>query len=209
MQHFNSEKINAKASGDKIAEIFAKFLLNSAYGKFGQNPDNFKDWIFRADDISAVDLINAGYVMAQDFQEIELWERNSESESYLDVATAASITSAARSVLLEAMQSAKGLVYCDTDSMICESYIGNIDKFKLGAWDLEKTGDEVYIYAKKIYALYSAGECVKLACKGVRMTGDDILKLIGGKDYNWKRDAPAFKMSGNYSFVERTLKHHV
>ena len=209
VQHFNSEKINAKASGDKIAEIFAKFLLNSAYGKFGQNPDNFKDWIFRADDISAVDLINAGYVMAQDFQEIELWERNSESESYLDVATAASITSAARSVLLEAMQSAKGLVYCDTDSMICESYIGNIDKFKLGAWDLEKTGDEVYIYAKKIYALYSAGECVKLACKGVRMTGDDILKLIGGKDYNWKRDAPAFKMSGNYSFVERTLKHHV
>jgi hypothetical protein len=37
------------------------------------------------------------------------------------------------------------------------------------------------------------------------MTGDDILKLIGGKDYNWKRDAPAFKMSGSYSFVERNL----
>jgi len=206
VNHFIIEKVNAKKAGDRIAEIFAKLLLNSAYGKFGQNPDHYKDWIFKTEDLSYTELLNAGYTPYQDYDGVELWERPSDNESYFDVATAASITGASRAVLLEALQHAKGVVYCDTDSIICESYDGDIDSYRLGAWDFEKEGDAIFIYAKKIYALYHKGVCVKLASKGVRMNGEDIIKLCKGINYVYKRDAPNLKMTGEAKFIERELR---
>lgn len=198
-----AEKIAGKKTGDKPREIFAKLLMNSSYGKFGQNPDNFKDYFFRYD---GEDYPQGEWDLNTDFDDIELWERPSFGKSYYDVATACSVTSAARAVLLEAMQTATGVIYCDTDALICKSLDAKIDQHALGAWDLEKEIDCAYIAGKKLYALYKNGECVKLASKGVRLSGGDIIKLCDGAVFDYQRDAPNFKLTGEAKFLHRAVK---
>lgn len=153
---FYKEKSEAKANKDKATELFSKLLLNSAYGRMGINPENFADWVIHKDFGNEEELIKDGYSQAADYEDLELWSRPTEikDEQFCDVAIAASITSAARSILLTGLQSADQPLYCDTDSIICRDFNGEIDKYKLGAWDLEKTGDIVAIAGKKMYALY-------------------------------------------------------
>jgi hypothetical protein len=154
---YYEEKASCKASGDKIGELFAKLLLNSGYGRFGINPENFADWLIHRDFGNEATLIEEGYAQACDYEEIELWSRPTEvkDEQYCDVSVAASITSAARSILLTGLQNAIDPIYCDTDSIICRDFMGDIDRQRLGAWDLEKTAEMAAIGGKKMYALYS------------------------------------------------------
>lgn len=198
-----AEKIAGKKTKDKPREIFAKLLMNSSYGKFGQNPDNFKDYIFR---YAGEDLPDGEWELDTDYGEVELYCRPSYNESYYDVATAASVTSAARAVLLEAIQSSRRVIYCDTDSLICENYPGRIDPYELGAWDLEERIDTAFIAGKKLYALYHNGECVKLASKGVRLTGEDVQRICAGELFCYHKESPSFKLSGEASFLTRTIK---
>lgn len=76
---------------------------------------------------------------------------------FFNVATAASITSAARATLLRGIKAAKRPIYCDTDSIICEELTEKpgikIDAKALGAWDLEATGDAIGIAGKKLYTV--------------------------------------------------------
>ena len=101
------EKIDCKKSGDKVGEIFAKLLLNSAYGKFGQNPDHYKDYMIRTAGQPLPD--KEGWELFTDYGSFEIWEKQSELKTYFDVAVAASVTSAARSVLLDAIHSSDNL----------------------------------------------------------------------------------------------------
>ena len=199
------DKIEAKRSGDKIKEILTKFLLNSGYGKFGQNPENFFDYHIRYPGEKCPDLDI--WRLDIDYGFMELWKAPAPKPIYYDVAIAASITSAARSVLLEALCNATNPQYCDTDSIICES-INNVemDRFKLGAWDTEATGDQLYLAGKKLYALFDSGNPVKYASKGVRLTPDQIKKVSMGESINWKNEAPSFNISGEAKFINRTIK---
>lgn len=207
------EKIAGKKLLDKVRELFAKLLMNSSYGKFGQNPDSFKDYYFR---YPGEPYPQGEWELDDDFDGVELFTRPSLNRSYYDVATASSVTSAARAVLLEALQLAKGVIYCDTDSICCESFDGKIDPYELGAWDLEATIDKAYIAGKKLYAFYGWGidkktkekfyGCLKLASKGVRLQGDDIIKLCRGEVYHYKREAPNFKINGDAVFLHRSVK---
>src|SRR6202020_1341429 len=82
-----------------------------------------------------------------------VWSKPSPGRRYNNVATAASITGAARAVLLEAIQNSVDPIYCDTDSLICKSLSGvQIHKSILGTWDLEAEFDRVIIAGKKTYA---------------------------------------------------------
>jgi hypothetical protein len=203
IQENMQEKIIGKETKDKPREIFAKLLMNSSYGKFGQNPEHFKDYLFR---YPGEELPSDFWELSQDYGDVEIYEKPANAESYYDVATAASVTSAARAVLLDAIQNAKGIIYCDTDSLVCESYNGRIDPFALGAWDMETQGTAAYIAGKKLYALYDGDECVKLASKGVRLTGADIKKLCKGEKFDYFREAPNFKITGEAKFLTRTVK---
>lgn len=200
VSRFMEEKIRSKSRKDKAGEIFAKLLLNSAYGKFAQNPTHYFDyWIGEpeSDDYE---------IYSSDINSIDIWRKPSKRESFYDVATAASITGAARSVLMRALSLAVNPVYCDTDSIICEGLNCDLDDCKLGAWKLEAMGDTVAIAGKKMYALRQGNDYVKSASKGVILTGAEIFGLCGGVAKNWKNEAPSFSIGKNrLKFIQRTI----
>ncbi len=76
-----------------------------------------------------------------------------------NVATAASITALARANLAEAMHRSKGVLYCDTDSVLAESTKSLPKGELLGEWKLEKECDAVWIGGKKLYIAHSYKDC--------------------------------------------------
>lgn len=199
-----AEKIAAKKSGDKVAELFAKLLLNSAYGKFGSNPDNYFDWLLQAED---EEIPEEPYeIYSTHDRGINVWRKPTAAKRFFDVATAASVTGAARSVLLDALSASKRAIYCDTDSIICEGLSAPMDNARLGSWKLEASGDTVAIAGKKLYALRQGRNYVKSASKGVRLTGPQIFDLARGKVIDWQNDAPTFSLTQSPRFVHRKIQ---
>ena len=200
---FVAEKVEAKKKGDKVNELFAKFLLNSAYGKFGQNPDNFYDYVIGG---MARDRFAAGFEFFEQFEDLIIYRKPCPKPVYHDVATAASVTGAARAQLMRAIFNSTRPIYCDTDSLICEELHEPIDPYTLGAWKFEGAGDSVYIAGRKLYAVYSGAECIKLASKGAKLTGEQVKRICGGDVIKWKSDAPNFKLNGAAKFVDRKIR---
>jgi hypothetical protein len=206
---FSAEKIKAKELGNKIDEIFSKLMLNSAYGKFGQNPDNFYKYYI----VDARDDKPEGCQLFADYGEFDIWAEPTPKDVFYDVSIAASITSAARAVLLRAIASAKNPLYCDTDSIVCEGINAKIDNSELGAWKLEATGDEFFLAGKKLYALYKKGKPLVdknnneyIASKGVRLNAEQIREVALGGEIIFKFDAPTFKLTGKTEFTVRRIK---
>lgn len=202
------EKIAAKQCGDKVAEIFAKLLLNSAYGKFGQNPENYFDYMIIRNlyELPQAEYEAGLWKLYELHDEFAIWRKKSERESYFDVATAASITSASRAMLLDAIATAKNPIYCDTDSIICESFPGTVHESALGAWKCEGEADTLAIAGKKLYAAFKNGECIKSANKGVRLSPAEIVKICRGRSVTWKNLAPSFSIANKGGkFIERVL----
>lgn len=198
-------RLIAEDTGDKAAKLFYKLILNSSYGKFGQNPDNFKDWYVRTD--MTEDPRKHGWKPYADYGDMDLWWRPSDKATYYDVSIAASITGAARAVLMRGLAAADRPVYCDTDSIICRDMPASyLDESRLGAWKIEAIADEIAIAGKKMYAAFRRGECVKHASKGVAITPEQIRLLCLGEIIETKRDAPNFKLSGETKFVERSVR---
>lgn len=214
---FAAEKIAAKKSRDKVAETIAKLTLNSAYGRFGINPFDFNDYHIQiAGDARPLDdPEKLPWEPYEKNSEFWIWRRpvhdpddpEGPSHGFEDVAIAASITSAARAVLMLAVAQARRPLYCDTDSLICEE-IRNvpIDDTRLGAWKYEGEGDTLALAGKKLYALWDKGECVKSASKGVKLSPEEIRAVALGETINWQNDAPNFSLLGGVRFVNRNVK---
>lgn len=205
VDNFVAEKIKAKKDGDRIAELFAKFMLNSAYGKFGQNPAHYFDYFVKR----FHEKIPSGYELYMDYGEWEIWRKPSPKPRYFDVAIAASITSASRAVLLDGLCRAQRPLYCDTDSVICEKLNVPVSDTDLGHWKIDAEGDLLAIAGKKLYAMFKNGICVKMASKGADLEPEDILALARGKSIVWRKQAPTFKLGMNHAWLERTIKRTV
>lgn len=210
---FTDEKKAAKLAGDKISELFAKYIVNSAYGKFGQNPEAFKDWyicirgIHQWPDPVKDDENPNGWSMEQSAAHWTVWSKPTPTKRFFDVAIAASVTSAARAVLMRGIAGAKRPIYCDTDSIICEQLRGvTLSEYELGAWKLEAEGDRAAIAGKKLYALYEGKKAVKWASKGTKLAPEQIVGVAQGGEILWKSDAPNFSLTGITKFVARTSK---
>jgi len=208
-------KLSAEERGDMIDRLFYKLLANSAYGKFAQNPDNFFDWAICKSDEEVINLLeeNPEYDLHEKTGEFTIWKKPSASDRFNNVATAASITGASRACLLDALGHATDPVYSDTDSIICRDLSGvDIDRVRIGAWKHEADLDRIYIAGKKLYAGYdSEGECVKLASKGARLSGDDIQKICMGGEVEWANDPPSFQFGTpieQAKFTKRTIRAH-
>jgi hypothetical protein len=123
------------------------------------------------------------------------------------VAIAASITAAARAVLLEGLHNATRPVYCDTDSIICENLTGvRLHPTELGAWDLEKSGDGISIAGRKLYALHQGTSYSKIASKGVRATGEEIARIAKGEILEFRNEVPTFTLGKSADFVTRNIR---
>lgn len=203
---FFKKRDAAKKAGDKMHTLFYKFVLNSAYGKFALNPDNYNDWMITR----APDPPNETWTLDSMVQgRYWVWKRGSEHgfRNLKNIATAASVTGAARSILLGAIAKSKGVIYCDTDSIICSQFGGGeLHDNKLGAWKLEGVGDRAAIAGKKLYAIFAGKECIKQANKGVNLTPAQIEQICRGENVMSFFDAPTFQRDGSAKFISRTAR---
>jgi len=207
---FGEEKVIAKETGDKAAETFAKLIMNSGYGRAGLNPENFRDYIIFRDFGEDQNLIDQGYSMCVDYDDFELWEKKPEikEEDFCDVAIAASITSAARANLLENLQFAIDPIYCDTDSIICKDFHGDLHPSRIGAWAIEKESKNVVIAGKKMYALYNDIEDgpLKISSKGGTVTLKEMIRMSNGETIIYHNPAPTFSLKRETRFQTRSFK---
>lgn len=208
------------AKADKNPEEYVyKIVLNSAYGKFGQNPDNYKETEFRLpgdvpeNDPAFTDWKRIG--KTDDGFNI-VWERakiiQQTDRAFVNVGTAASITGAARACLIDAIGAtlkAGGRVhYCDTDSLVFEGLpcmdLGN----KLGQWKVECELDRLVIAGPKLYAFRDAETgSYKVASKGVRVSADEIIDLVSGAaDIEYLPDMGSHDKHGVYRTIKRMIK---
>jgi hypothetical protein len=245
VDHWMKEKVRCKECGDKAGELFAKLMLNSAYGKMATDPTKFKDYFIvdnSSDDYDDFEIWRAeakaraenyaatfddpkkartAYLklapeLVQDAGRFEIWVCGApDDRGYFDVAIGASITSAARSILLRAIHSCERPLYCDTDSLICEGLTGvEIHDSALGAWKFEGETDTLYIAGKKMYAAIGAvtekdgTKKDKIASKGAKLDADDIAFIAQNPDkfLTWKSDAPNFKLDGRVEFSVRNIR---
>lgn len=237
---YYNARLEAKANGDKIRDLFFKLLLNSAYGKFAQNPSEYESFMMREamnppdnEDVRSEDNPNGWYPSTVN-RDLFIWARPSPHawRSYKNVGIAASITGAARANLLRNLALATNPIYCDTDSIICDSFRGETDESRLGGWKLEATGHVVAVAGKKLYCVLSydvqtydkkhakAGEpkphdlvfegrkawVIKLASKGAKLTAEQIIALCRGQVVLYKNPVPNFKLDGTAEFVHRRIR---
>lgn len=194
--------------------MYYKYVLNSAYGKFGLNPENYYNWqITRTNEHPEGEGWTLDAISQDNFY---VWKQPTQTGSLnlKNIGTAASITGAARSILLRAIALSQGVLYCDTDSIICNG-LGTdgriaIDEKTLGAWKPEGTGAKIAIAGKKMYAVFDTdGNCIKHANKGVVLDPEQIERVARGENILWFRDAPTFSRDGSAMFMSRTARNTV
>lgn len=236
-----NEKVTAKIEGRILDEIFAKLMLNSAYGKFALNPDEFKDYIIvnygeYPDEDDSSDGFN-GWELDSSWPDygIDIYKRDDPKEhGFYNVSVAASITGWVRAYLWRAICNSRDVDYCDTDSLVCSDFFGELSDTEIGAWKYEGTATEGYIAGRKLYALYTGNENKKdryhyqylmqkykqenfhraakkagwkLASKGARLLPHELKHIATTDDIiNWHNDAPTFSLKFGSRFISRKIK---
>lgn len=220
VEYFYRQKRAAKKGSSE--ELFAKLFLNSCYGRFALNPREFRDVCMTRYDEEPKENVryyqadpegdDPPWTLANDFEScgLSIWEKPARvaHNAFFNVATAASITGKVRAFLLESLASVKRPVYCDTDCIICERADGLRIGGDLGDWkeegELER--DSLWIAGKKLYAGLLTGGKWKTACKGVRLSPEDIIRVAEGTDVTSTLDAPTFSLLTGEGFVTRTVR---
>jgi hypothetical protein len=201
----NGYRQDAISAGDDVRKMLYKFGLNSPYGKFALNPRKFRQWTMTKDEIPeplASPDNPEGWRSEGYCGEIMIWSRPSpRKHGFYNVATAASITGSARANLWRNICKATRPVYCDTDSIICEDFNGDIGP-DLGQWNLEAVGNTVAIAGKKLYTIFDStapewladGRPIKKASKGVSLTARQIVQVCKGFSVEYKNPVPTFNI---------------
>jgi hypothetical protein len=197
--HFWEGRKKDIENGDEVNSLFKKRLMNSLYGKWAANPDNYGNFM-AVPWSEKFDYAEEGYEFNGTFgphtivrKDLEDWQKR-----FYNVATAASITSYVRAMLWRGIHKSNGVVYCDTDCIMAE--VANVDEGdNLGQWTDEGTAKDAWIAGKKMYYLvgdFAKGKKTKQASKGVKLTGPQIKEVALGATVKWENDAPTFTLSG-------------
>lgn len=214
VNQFYGLRNEAKAIGDDVRNTLYKLILNSAYGKFALNPRKFRQFIFTIDEIPeplATPDNPEGWRRDGCSGQVMIWSRPAPRRTgFYNVATAASITGAARANLWRNICQSERPIYCDTDSIICEAYHGH-EGNELGQWKLESEAEMVAIAGKKLYAMFSPSDpqwarykdmlilpkdaTVKKASKGVSLTASQILAVARGSEIEYRNPVPTFNIT--------------
>lgn len=210
VDRFFKLKKEAKDSGDKAQYIFAKIFLNALYGKFASNPENYGEFM----------LFQPGEVTPEGWHINELINDKigfisrplpSAKHRYYNVGTAASITGFVRAKLARAIYKSKGVIYCDTDSVICEKFAGDEMSGELGGWELEAKCKGGAVAGKKLYVFDlcepdKKGNLHKTASKGAKLTPQQIKDVAKGETVMYENQAPTFSIKKKPVFIDRNIK---
>lgn len=221
MMHFYKRRLEAKAAGNLALDIFSKLMMTNLYGKFGANPDNYGHFIcvpfYELDGWQCkCDLGQHDPAICDGFQfngmigDLALMRRDLEEEEahFINVATAASITGCVRAMLWRAICASKGMVYCDTDSIMCQESEVETGP-ALGQWKLEGTATDVYVAGKKMYlceGIFDKKGNPKMASKGVRLEPEQLRRAAMGETVTALNAAPTFSLGRETRFMERRIR---
>lgn len=219
LDHFYQMKTEAKKLGfDKVTEKweasykaryeFSKRFLNSLYGKFGANPEEYEEYKTispRFIEASEMD----GYEFKTELGKLVVVGRpiNEAQQRFYNVATATSITGFVRAMLWRAIRQCSGVLYCDTDCIFATT-IGKsleLDPERLGAWDIEAQCNYGAIAGKKLYAAKTKNGKWKIASKGVKLTPEQIIKVAQGQEILYSPLSPTFSIKRGVGFNPRKI----
>ncbi len=194
-------------------DMFLKFLLNNSWGKFAQNPRNYKEhYLTDPGERPPADAgDDFGMMPATAMPDYWIWERPSPSDRYNNVGTGASVTGAARADLLDALCNATDPIYCDTDSLICTDLANvKLHPTDLGAWDIEKELSQVIVAGKKLYSYTETINSINPQLPFVKSKGASGLKwqqmlnlLNGGEELSTSFGVTLTKNSRQYYMTRR------
>jgi hypothetical protein len=208
--------------------LFSKLIMNAGFGKWGMNPREFKAYKLMPYGQSPPKPKKPSdgpeFKPYADHFEYSVWYApDPDMHGFYNVATAASITGFVRAYLWRHICASKGVIYCDTDSLICTEFSGQIGNM-LGEWSLECVVDTAWIAQRKMYCLLvdsnpwksaidEAGKLTlwfapqyKIASKGVRLSPQEIIDGVefGGK-VNFQKPSPAFSVKYGQRFLEKSI----
>jgi len=200
----------------KRDSTFYKLMMNNPYGKFAQNPRQFRDK-FILDPGAFPDGYLESDETAWESDEFwsdekhlfTIWSKPAPDIRFNNVAIAASITGCVRAKLIDAIANAIDPIYCDTDSLLCKG-IRNVEisQTKLGAWNHEADFDEVIIAGKKLYAARNTvtGK-TKFASKGVfGLKWDDYERMISGQVVESVAFGVTIHKSGHQEYMRKKAR---
>jgi len=224
MHFYNMKKNTTKGSPDYQ---FAKLLMNSLYGKFASNPEEYREY-----QAGWPDMIDGDGNAGDD------WEWNvdinedlciisrplpEEKHKFFNLATAASITGFVRAYMWRAIclcqnEKGDGVLYCDTDSIAATDISKLSYGSELGEWDNEGSFDYGAFGGRKLYAMHYEGKPRsysfekrntknwKMASKGVKLTPNQMIKVARGETVLYKPMAPTFSLNKGAYFISRRVK---
>lgn len=195
---FYEQRKRAKACGDRAGDIFAKIFLNSLYGKFAANPAKYREYLVTYME-KVAEYQGDGYALSSQWDEERVLLSRPLPETrrrYYNIATAASITGFVRAYLWRAIQQCSGVIYCDTDSIAARDSGSLKLGGDLGAWKLEMECDAYAVAGKKLYAFRDSTDSDnwKIACKGVKLTADQIVKVAKSGRVEYMPEIPTYSI---------------
>ena len=214
IEFFYQKRLTAKATNDKAGDLFAKLLMNSLYGKFGSNPENYESFvILPPEDLVSLEEADNEYRLSGDLGPWLLAARDLEDEEmrFYNVATAASITGYVRAFLWRSICATgkENMLYCDTDSIATMGEGNELATGKeLGEWKHEGEFIRAGIGGKKMYIFEpkSGKESdYKTASKGVKLSNNQLWEVAKGGSVDYRPDAPTFSVHKKPSFVCRRV----
>ena len=209
-----NERLEAKAAGNKAADILAKLEMNSLYGKFGSDPRKYKAYKLFAPEQLADLLIgdvpgeNRPFALSGEFGRLLLGEAplSAPEERFYNVATSLSITGYVRAYLADAMAGCERVLYCDTDSLaVVGGHRLEIGK-ELGQWESEGEFSQWAIAGRKLYAFQRPDGDWKVRSKGVRLNEDEIMEVAKGGTVEYEFEAPTFGAKKQPYFTSRKIR---
>jgi hypothetical protein len=206
---FYSLRLAAEERGAKYYAANYKSLLVNGFGKFAQNPRKFMEHYVTVKDENNMPTWPPDEVRKWVFDRAGdrcwIWQRKPAQENYYNVGTAASITGAARAILMGLLIIAgNSAIYHDTDSCLTQNFefpSHLVDQHELGKLKLEKTGDRFTTAGKKMYEL--DGE---VRSKGVKAKPGDMARLVAGETITYRNLGPTFDKFGVQSYIKRRIK---
>lgn len=203
VNHFWTQRQTTKKGTPE--NLFAKLMLNSAYGKTAANPLNYDTFVLYDPAITAF-LIERGWEIRGHIGKHLLASTPLDPSDmrFYNVATGASITGFVRAMLWRKIRESGEVLYCDTDSIFCKGIV-NEDSKELGQFKTEGVFTESHFAGKKLYACKNNQE-EKISSKGSRLTFNEVKRIAEGETILWCKDAPVFSWKKQSTFLTRKIE---